>query len=565
MPQNGPEASDGAESAATRVTALPAFRDVTAESGVRALHEADLSEACRLPEPLGPGVGLLDFDGDGQLDIFVTAGGALPPEGSSERCQLWSRDSSGRFREIAATVGADIAGPAYGVACGDYDADGDEDLFVTRLGADVLLRNDGGRFVDATETAGVGASGFNGVAPADALGDSPGDSPGDSAQAGAFGCSATFFDYDRDGFLDLYITQYVDWSPIREHECILKGRRDYCSPTVYDAPTQDRLLRNLGNGSFEDATQTAGITGHLGNGLGVVALDFDSDGWDDLYVANDVSPAFLWHNQRDGTFAERALECGAAYSGAGVAISGMGVVSEDLNGDGRPDLLVTNIGGQSHLGLMSRGKGFYDGSNRVGITRWSIPATAFGLILFDQDLDGELDLYVGNGSIQLGEPVPGKAAMAEDDQFARWSEGRFQDATSGSGALQGRATRAIARGDLDGDGDEDLVLTATGDALSILRNDAPASHHWLAIDVLNQNGGYALGATVDITLGGATQRRRVRGQESYLASSSPRIHIGLGEDAPQIEQVTVIWSDGEAQDITGEVKMDSVTEVRRGV
>ncbi len=517
-------------------SSAPAFRDVTEESGVLSIHDADLSATCRLPEPLGPGVGLLDFNGDGRLDIFVTAGGELPPAAPNQHCQLWSRDVTGRFKEVAGDVGADIPGPAYGVACGDYDGDGDEDLFVTRLGEDVLLRNEGGRFVDVTQSAGV-------------------------AGDGAFGCSATFFDYDRDGALDLYVSQYVDWSPLREQECTIQGRRDYCSPTVYGAPTMDRLFHNLGDGRFEDVTEAAGIAGHVGNGLGVIALDFDADGWEDLYVANDVSPAFLWHNQADGTFADVALERGAAYNGAGLAISGMGVVSEDLDGDQRPDLLVANIADQSHLALLSRGTGFYDGSARLGIVRWSRAPTAFGLVLFDQDLDGELDLYVGNGSVQLGEPIEGRPPMAEDDQFARLVDGRFVDRTEGSGALPGRATRAVARGDLDGDGDEDLVLTATGDVVSILRNERSNDHHWVALDVLNSNGGYALGATVEVVVGGKAHVRRVRGQESYLSSSSPRVHIGLG-DATKVEKLTVTWANGEQVDVTAAVTIDSLMEVR---
>jgi len=504
-----------------------AFRDATLDWGLAADHDNDANGRFWIPEEMGPGVALLDMDGDTDLDVFVTAGGSLDGSRPARRSELW-RNEQGRFVEVAQELGAAVPGPAYGVACGDVDGDGDVDLFVTRMGADVLLINEGGVFRDATEEYGLGHEGF--------------------------GTSAAFFDYDQDGRLDLYLCNYLDWSPEHETECFMSGVPDYCDPTSYDASAQDRLYRNINGALFEDVTVSAGIDGHRGNGLGVVASDFDGDGWTDLYVANDSTPAMLWRNSGHGTFTEEALRSGCAYSEAGVAIAGMGIACEDLDADGVDDLVVSNIHEQSHLALLTRGERFIDSSSRLGFSQWSIPPTGFGIALLDQDHDGAWDIYVTNGGVNLtpariNDPEP----YAEVDQFARLVEGRFVDKSEGAGLPEPATGRALAYGDLDGDGDLDLVITNNGGSVQVLANEHDGADDWLLIDVRTAAGAPALQARVSVTIGERELTRTVRAAASYLASHDPRVHVGLGTHR-QVDALQVRWPDGtvrEWKDVPG--------------
>ncbi|MCP3918919.1 MAG: CRTAC1 family protein [bacterium] len=510
-----------------------AFRDVAVELGIVSIHDNGARGEFQMPEIIGSGVGLLDYDGDGDLDVFVAGGGAFDPAEAGQPCQLW-RNDGGSFAEVGAAVGAAVPGPAFGVACADHDGDGDVDVYLTRVGADVLLRNEGGRFVDASQQAGLGQAGF--------------------------GVSAAFFDYDHDGRLDLYVANYIEWSREREHDCFRGGTPDYCDPNTYAAPAQDRLYHNEGGGRFADVTVEAGIGGRPGNGLGVIADDFDGDGLVDLYVANDATPALLWHNRGDGTFEDAALRAGCAYNYAGVAIAGMGVACEDLDGDGRRDLFVTNIRDQSHLVLLADGDRFVDGTSRLGVARWSVPATGFGVALFDQDHDGAWDVYVTNGAVNLtAERVGTDEPYAEADHFARLVGGRFVDATRGSGAAPDGAGRGLACGDLDGDGDLDLVLTSNGGPLRVLQNQHDGSGAWLLVDVRTANGAPAIGAVVRARVGAESSSRVVRAQSSYLSSSDPRVHFGLGR-AERVEQLDVRWPDG-SESTLRDVEVDRVLVV----
>ena len=493
------------------------FRDVTAELGIDFLHDADARGEFRLPEEMGPGVALFDCDGDGDLDLFVAGGGTIDGKGAMQTSRLWLNEGA-RFRDVTQERGAAVAGPSYGTYAVDYDSDGDQDLFVTRLGPDALLRNEGARFVECGAEAGIADSGFS--------------------------TGAVFFDYDRDGRLDLYVCNYVDWSPSIERACYMGGLREYCDPSAYDAAAQDRLYHNLGNGRFEDVTARAGMLGKRGQGLGVVAHDFDGDHDLDLYVANDSTPAMHWRNQGDGTFVEDSLRAGCAYNALGVAIAGMGIACEDLDGDLAADLLVTNIRGQSHLALLSRGTRFEDASARMGLPAWSTRWTGFGVAAFDQDLDGSLELYVANGAVNLdpvriGDPRP----YVEPDQFVRLAGGRTLDVSAGSGAVPDESSRGLATGDLDGDGDLDLVVSSFDGRLRVLRNERQGPHHWLVLDVRDTHGSPALGARVELRAGALRLVRWIRAHASYLASQDPRAHFGVAA-ATLVDEVVVQWPDG---------------------
>lgn len=512
-----------------------AFRDVTSEFGVEFTHDGDFHGRFWLPEEMGPGVALFDADGDSDLDLFVAGGGSIDGSGAPQLARLWRNDGV-RFTDVTAERGCGIAGPSYGVSTADFDRDGDVDVFVARLGSNALLRNDGVRFTEVASEVGLADGGF--------------------------GTASVWFDMDRDGWLDLYVCNYVDWSPSIEKRCYASGVPDYCDPGAYQSPGQDRLYRNVDGVRFEDVTERAGILGTRGQGLGVVAEDFDGDGHCDLYVANDSTPAFLWRNRGDGTFVEVALKAGCAYNSLGVAIAGMGIACEDLDGDLHADLFVTNIRNQSHLALFSRGPRFEDASARLALPAWSTAWTGFGVALFDSDHDGALEGYFANGAVNLapsrvGDPRP----YVEPDQFVRFEGGRTRDVTLGSGAVTDESSRALCSGDIDGDGDLDLVVTAFNGRLRILRNEAQGTRHWLQVDVRDELGGAALGARVLAEAGGVRQVRFVRAQSSYLSSSDPRVHFGLGASA-RVDALSVRWADGTERRLEG-VACDRVLVVRK--
>ncbi len=518
------------------------FSDVAPDAGIRFVHDNDARGDFRLPEEMGPGAAFVDIDGDGDLDVFVAGGGSIVGDGSRQRCRLY-RNDGGRFTDITDVSGAGVPGPAYGVACADVDDDGDVDIFVTRLGPDVLLRNDGPpeapRFVDVAAEAGLADPGF--------------------------GASAVFFDYDLDGRLDLYVARYVDWSAARETVCYtILGVRDYCSPMAYEAPSRDRLYRNLGGGTFEDVSDSAGIAGDSGNGLGVLASDFDDDGWIDLYVANDQTPAFLWRNRGNGTFENVAALVGCAYDDRGVAIAGMGVAGADLDGDGDMDLLVTNIRHQTHLVLRNDNGLFDDASLAMGLGRWSIPATTFGVAVFDQDNDGRLDAFFTNGEVNVDNALPvGENPYAQPDHFTRLIDGVFVDETDGSGIAFADVGRGVACGDYDNDGDRDLLVTNNGGPLRLLRNDNDSGNAWLVVQTRTGPGGRAaIGARVTVTAGGRTMSTEIRPQQSYLCSGDPRAHFGLGR-ASTVDRIEVRWPDGSRSARSG-VRVNQLVVIEQG-
>lgn len=519
------------------------FTDVTRAAGVDFVHVVGPSRRFQLPEEMGSGGALFDFDNDGDMDLYLVQSGFLDREDPAHRNRLYRNDGNGRFTDVSHGSGADIGGYGMGCAAADFDNDGDVDLLVTRFGGCVLLRNDGGgRFEDMTDSSGLKVSGWP--------------------------VSTAFVDFDRDGHLDMYIVRYIEWTPAIESPCYApSGARDYCGPTSYRGPTSDLLYRNLGDGRFEDVSVTSGIASAKGNGLGVLVTDFDGDGWVDLYVANDQTPAFLWMNQRNGTFVERAVQVGAAYSNDGLAIAGMGVAAEDLDDDGDHDLLVSNIRHQSHLCLRNDGGQFHDVSQAWGFGSWSVPSTGFGLALFDQDHDGRLDGMVANGAVSIwGVPFREGHPYAEPNQFFRRDEaGRFHDATIEAGAAVAFAdvSRALLTGDYDNDGDIDVVMTNNGGPVQLLRNENRSKHSWILLDLIPTGGGRnALNARVEVTAGGKTYRRECRPHSGYLGSNDPRVHVGLGA-AKRIDRLLVAWPNG-AKEEWLDLAVNRLTRVRQG-
>jgi len=507
------------------------FTDFTDESGVSFVHLSDPLGDFWLPEQIGSGGSVFDFDNDGDMDIYLVQTGLLSSPTERVPNRLYRNEGMNRFLDVTTHSQADATTEEVGLGMGssaaDYDADGDIDLYVTRVGPNVLMRNNGdGCFSDVTSEAGVGDS--------------------------SFGVSSTFLDYDRDGHLDLYVVNYVDWAAEREGSCFdLSGLRDYCNPLVYEAPAIDRLYRGGPRHSFVDANSEAGVSLAAGNGLGVVSTDFDDDGWIDIFVANDQTPGFLWLNQGDGTFLEDAALSGTAFNADGMAIAGMGVVTEDLDGDQDFDLVVTNITSQPHLGLRNHGTHFEDATHLWSLAGWGVPRTAFGLGLFDQDLDGQLDGLVVNGPVnRLSEPYAVGFDYEERNQFVRRdSKGRFFDASDeAASALDDLATsRAVLLGDLDGDGDVDAVITNNRSSARMLRNENRSGHSWLVLDLVGIGGRRdTFNSRVQVHAADTSYIREVRSAQGFLGSNDPRLFFGLGS-ADRVERVEIHWVDGSRQ------------------
>ncbi|MBM3808370.1 MAG: CRTAC1 family protein [Acidimicrobiia bacterium] len=535
-----PEPGKGAASPPT--AAAPWFEDVAAARGITFAHRSGHETRHPLPEIMGGGAALLDIDGDGDLDaLFIQSGRLSAQEGAPAGHHLYRNRGDGTFEDVSAGSGiAAVAGYGMGAATGDYDNDGDVDVYVTNLGANVLLQNDGrGRFADVTRLAGVAGSGWS--------------------------TSAAFVDVDADADLDLFVTRYLDWHSEIERECYsLTGVADYCSPKNYDAPTSDLLFRNNGNGTFTDVSRASGLATAVGNGLGVIADDVNGDGRVDVFVANDGTPNHLWMNQGGGRFVESALMSGVAIDQDGAPKAGMGVHAADVDDDGDNELIVMNLDTESDSFFRNQGKFFVDDTVNAGLRIVSRRFTRFGVAFMDFDNDGRLDLYEANGRVGLQAETFSADPYAEPNLLFRGTtEGRFEEVTPRGGTAPAlvATSRAAAFGDLDNDGGIDIVVANRDAAPHVLRNVAPGRGRWLLLRVLERNGRDAIGATLSIAAGGRTLRRDVRTGYSYLAANDPRIHVGLG-GLTNVESVTVHWADGSQQRF-GPFDADRIVELRR--
>jgi len=539
----------------------PIFVESAAAAGLAFTHVNGATGRYYLPEVMGAGVALLDYDNDGDLDVFLVQGGALPADGAATAgransgpltCRLFRNDlasaADGRrtphFTDVTEAAGVGLRGYGMGVAVGDYDNDGYPDLFVTSFGSTTLLHNNGdGTFADVTKQAGVSDSGWS--------------------------TSAAFFDYDRDGNLDLFVAHYVDFTTAANKLCNdPAGARDYCSPRAY-RPVPDRLFRNDGRGHFADVTAAAGIAKAYGAGLGVATGDYNGDGWLDIYVANDGTPNQLWINRRDGTFVDEGPISGAALNQNGNPEGSMGIASGDFDLDGDEDLFVTNIVGETSVLYVNDGRGnFEDARVKSGLAALTAAFTGFGTDWIDYDNDGWPDLFVANGAVNIVEAQRGQPSpyRMRNQLFHNLSGRRFEETSAAAGPAFARAEigRGAAFGDVDNDGDVDIVVTNNNGPVRLLLNQAAPRNHWLQVRLDERPGNrFGIGALVGVERGGRpTSWRRVRTDGSYLSASDARVHFGLGA-TPSIDAVVVQWPDGQRERWTG-IGGDRLVTLRRG-
>jgi enediyne biosynthesis protein E4 len=524
----------------------PVFRDVASQAGLDFIHVNGASDERFLPEITGAGGLFLDFDNDGWLDVFLVDGGSFadPAVARRARHRLYRNRGDGTFEDV--TDASNIRHRDYGMgACaGDVDNDGLIDLYITNVGPNVLYRNTGGgRFVEV-----------------------PGAGGADSAR---WSTSCAFVDVDRDGHLDLFVVNYVDTAIAQNRFCGFAGPpaiRDYCHPLVYP-PSQNVLYRNDGRGGFDDISMQAGIAPYRGNGLGVAVSDVDDDGWPDIFVANDSTPNFLFHNNQDGSFTEIAGLAGVAVVSDGKPRAGMGTAFGDFLGTGHPGLVVTNHEAEMHsLFANLGGRLFSDVTIPSGVGPATRPYVGFGVVFFDYDNDTRLDIAIVNGHVManVGQ-VRARGTLAQRKLLLRNAGERFVDATKEAGpgfALEG-VGRALAAGDVDNDGDLDLLVLNNGGRPNLLINDGGNAANGLMVQAVgttsNRSG---IGTKLTLTTGERRQVREVQSGSSYLAQNDLRAHFGLGR-AERADRLEIRWPDGSTE-VVENLAANQLVTVRQG-
>ena len=519
------------------------FEDVTQARGVDFIHRSGHQGTYLIPEIMVGGVAVFDMEGDGDLDLYlVQSGSIVDGPGPSGRNVLYANQGDGTFMDVTQESGTGDEGYGIGVATGDVDNDGDVDLLVTNLGRNALLLNDGqGRFVDATLDAGLDAEDYS--------------------------ASASFFDADADGDLDLFVCNYLYWSPEREQNCVNSiGEADYCAPMSYNSPAADRLYLNDGSGRFTDISESSGVALAPGTALGVVAMDVNSDGRQDVFVANDGMPDHLWMNQGDGVFVENALRAGCATDISGKSKAGMGIATGDLNHDGQVDLMVCNLWRETDsLYLIDANGNFEDATIRSGLAALPKTFTRFGLGFHDFDNDGNLDLYEANGRVALLDKNWGDDPYGEPNLLFRGSaSGRFKEVTPRSGTLEpaNLVSRGAAYGDFDNDGGVDIVVINRDGPPQMLRNIVDDRGNWVKFRVLDPSGRDAHGATVTLKSGDKSWTTVVHTDGSYCAASDPRVHFGIGA-IDTVDEVEVLWPDGRRERF-GSQPVNRISVLRSG-
>ena len=538
------------------------FREVAEQAGLKFRHYNGMTGKFYLPEITGSGAAFFDFDNDGDLDVYLVQGtvlepgtkpestlfpwrGTEPPQGKLFRNDLSAgKNARQSFTDVTKQSGIVANGYGMGATVGDINNDGLPDLYLTNLGSNQMYLNKGdGRFADVTKESGT-------------------DDP-------RWSTSASFFDYDRDGWLDLMLVNYADFSVTNSPNCFAATTaRDYCTPRVFRAPG-NRLLHNKGKGVFEDVTVKAGVDKEFGHGLGIVTADFNDDDWIDIYVANDGDQNQLWINQKNGTFINEALLAGAAVNRNGQTEAGMGVDAGDFDGNGTEDIFVTHLMDETNTLYVNFGGKvlFEDRTRESGLGMPGRRFTGFGTLFFDYDNDGWLDLFVANGAVQLlpdlvrkKDPFP----LGQPDQlFRNTGKGSFVEVIDEAGpAFQLlEAGRGAVFGDVDNDGDTDVLVTNNNGPVRLFINEVGNRNHWLGLRLVGKGGRDMLGATVEIVVAkDRVLRRRVRTDGSYLAGNDPRVLVGLGT-ADRVQAVRVRWPDGTREEFK-DLPVDKYTTLK---
>ncbi|HJS74963.1 MAG TPA: CRTAC1 family protein, partial [Vicinamibacteria bacterium] len=485
-----------------------------------------------LPETMGSGCAFFDFDSDGDQDILLVNGTSWPdaPRAASSKkstAALYRNRGDGTFEDVTSGSGLDRSLYGMGAAIGDFDSDDDPDVYLTALGPNVLFRNDGGgKFTDVTSAAGVGDPGF--------------------------GASATWLDYDRDGDLDLFFINYVEWSRETDIYCSLDGKtKAYCTPESYNGASPV-LYRNEGNGKFTNTSREAGLHNPRGKGLGVAVLDFDQDGNLDLAVANDTQPNNLYKNNGNGTFTDVGVLAGIAFAETGVARGAMGIDAGDFDGSGRESLVIGNFSNEMISLYHNEGKGFFIDTAPVSeVGRASLLTLKFAAFFFDFDLDGQQDIFVANGHVENDiQAVQQRVTYAQPPHlFWNLGGGRFRDVAAEVGTELGRpvVARGAAYGDIDADGDPDLLVTTSGGPAYLYRNDLPGKRSWIGFRLKgSSNNREGIGARLRLTAGGKTQTVSVKTGTGYLSQNQLPVTFGLGSST-SVTKLEVLWPSGKVQ------------------
>ncbi|MEQ1884886.1 MAG: CRTAC1 family protein [Bryobacteraceae bacterium] len=528
----------GSLSAATFAAAPaadPGFRltDVSAAAGINFRHNSGAFGAKYLPETMGPGCAFLDYDNDGWLDILIANGTDWPGHKKQRgTLRLFRNNRNGTFTDVTEAAGLNVEMYAMGLAIGDYDNDGWPDIFVTAVGQNRLFKNTGkGHFVDVTAKSGLGAHG----------------------ELSTFSTSALWFDYDRDGLLDLFVCNYVAWSPNHDVFCSADGKtKSYCTPEAYHGATCC-LFRNRGNGTFEDVTAKSGIFDVTSKALGVAMFDYDQDGWPDLIVANDTQPNKLYRNNRNGTFSEMGVHAGIAFSEDGKARAGMGIDTGDFENCGMAGIAITNFDNEMMALYRPSMSGTYaDTAIKSGVGSASRNSLGFGCLFADIDLDGRLDLLAVNGHIDANVRMVRRSALYAQPPhlFRNQGGGVFRDVASASGDFAApKVARGLACGDFDNDGDQDVLVTTNQGAAYLYRNDVTSGNRSLRIRCTGTKSNRdAIGAVVRVFTPDGQQMRMVKTGSSYLSQSELTLTFGLGKRSVA-DRMVVEWPSGRTDEI----------------